>query len=88
MTRFYSGGLELHRDGSWQIKLQVHDDNYGDWGYKDYGSVDEGDDDQTLWFDSDVSGLSWQGTVDGPEIRIMYDWCENGVPDVQLVFDH
>jgi hypothetical protein len=26
-------------------------------------------------------------TVDGPEIRIMYDWCENGVADVQLVFD-
>jgi hypothetical protein len=31
--------------------------------------------------------MSHQGTVDGPEIRIMHDWCENGVADVQLVFD-
>ena len=38
-------------------------------------------------FDSQISGSSYQGTVDGGEVTIMYDWCYNGVPDVQLVFD-
>ncbi|MFL5515710.1 MAG: hypothetical protein ACJ8DJ_06105 [Gemmatimonadales bacterium] len=84
-TRFYSGGLQVHEDGSWQIKLQVNDINYGDWGYKDEGQIEQ--DGSTLWFDSQVSGTSHEGTLDGPEIRIMYDWCENGMADVQLVFD-
>lgn len=85
MTRFYGGGLQVHENGAWRITLQVHDGNYGDWGYRDEGQVEQ--DGQTLWFDSQVSGMSYQATVDGSEIRIMYDWCENGVPDVQLVFD-
>ena len=29
----------------------------------------------------------YSGTVNGTEVKIMYDWCENGVADVQLVFD-
>ena len=36
---------------------------------------------------SDVSGSTYQGTLDGSEATIMYDWCYDGVPDVQLVFD-
>jgi hypothetical protein len=63
----------------------VHDGNYGDWGYRDEGQIEQ--DGSTLWFDSEVSGTSHQGTIDGQEITIMYDWCENGVADVQLVFD-
>jgi hypothetical protein len=85
LTRFYSGGLKITRDGSWEIKLQIHDDNYGDWGYKDTGTIDDNGD-NTAWFDSDITGNSFEATVDGPEIDLMYDWCENGVPDVQLVF--
>jgi hypothetical protein len=85
LTRFYGGGLEVTDDGSWQITLQVHDNNYGDWGYADEGEIEE--DGTTVWFVSDVSGSSYQGEVDGSEVRIMYDWCYNGVPDVQLVFD-
>jgi hypothetical protein len=85
MTRFYGGGLQVRDDGTWQIRLQVHDKNYGDWGYRDEGQIEQ--DGSTLWFDSEISGTSHQGTVDGQEIRIMYDWCENGVADVQLVFD-
>jgi hypothetical protein len=85
VTRFYGGGLQIHDDGTWQITLQVHDVNYGDWGYRDEGQIEQ--DGSTVWFDSQISGASHQGTVDGPEIRIMYDWCENGVADVQLVFD-
>jgi hypothetical protein len=85
ITRFYGGGLQVHDDGTWQITLQVHDINYGDWGYRDEGEIEQ--DGSTVWFDSQISGTSHAGTVDGPEIRIMYDWCENGVADVQLVFD-
>lgn len=84
LTRFYGGGLQVTDDGSWQISLQVHDFS-GDWGYLDEGEVE--DDGGTLWFASDVSGASYQGTADGSEVTIMYDWCYDGVPDVQLVFD-
>jgi hypothetical protein len=85
LTRFYGGRLDVTEDGSWRIALQVHDDNYGDWGYLDEGEIEE--DGAAVWFDSGVSGASYQGAVDGSEVRIMYDWCYNGVPDVQLVFD-
>lgn len=84
LTRFYSGGLVINRDGSWQLKLKVHDDNLGDWGYSDNGSIEE--DGETVWFDSGITGSSFEGTAAGGEIDLMYDWCENGVPDVQLVF--
>jgi hypothetical protein len=86
LTRFYGGGITIdQKTGRWEIKLQVHDDNYGDWGYRDQGQTEvDGD---TVWFDSEISGTSHAGTVDGPEVKIMYDWCENGVADVQLVFD-
>jgi hypothetical protein len=84
LTRFYSGGLQVDAVGNWQILLQVHDES-GDWGYMDQGQVEV--DGTTVWFDSQVSGVSYQGAVDGTEVRIMYDWCANGVPDVQLVFD-
>ena len=84
VTRFYSGGLRVTDDGSWEIRLQVHDVD-GEWGYLDNGEV-EGDG-GAFWFVSDVSGSVYQGTLDGAEATIMYDWCYNGVPDVQLVFD-
>ena len=85
-TRFYSGRIEIDpTSGQWQIRLQVHDHS-GDWDYLDRGqSVGDG---TTVWFDSEVSGTRYQGTVNGngTEVTITYDWCYNGVPDVQLVF--
>ena len=84
LTRFYSGGLQVTDDGSWQIRLQVHDQD-GDWGYEDDGEVEE--DGGAFWFVSNVSGSTYQGTLDRSEATIMYDWCYDGVPDVQLVFD-
>ena len=87
LTRFYSGALQLNtRTGSWQINLQAHDDNDGDFGYEDDGQMETDEASNTVWFNSDVSGSSYQGKVGGGEIKIMYDWCYNGVPDVQLVF--
>lgn len=84
MTRFYGGGLQVDRNGSWLITLKVHDDS-GDWTYQDKGQIEQ--DGETVWFDSEVSEASFEGTVDGTAVRIMYDWCYNGVPDVQLVFE-
>jgi hypothetical protein len=84
LTRFYSGKLELRDDGAWRITLQVHDDS-GDWGFQDMGEY--GDNGDTGWFQSQISGVTYQATYDGNDLRIMYDWCANGVPDVQLVFE-
>jgi hypothetical protein len=86
VTRFYSGNIQIDpATGQWQMGLKVHDKNYGDWGYKDQGEAEV--DGETVWFDSEISGTSHPGTVNGTEVTIMYDWCENGVADVQLVFD-
>jgi hypothetical protein len=87
LTRFYSGKIAIDpNSGEWQVDLQVHDDT-GDWGFRDYGQS-VGNDSQVR-FTSDYSGITYQGTVngDGSEVTMMYDWCANGVPDVQLVFD-
>lgn len=84
MTRFYGGGLQVDGNGNWLITLKVHD-NSGDWTYQDKGQIEQ--DGGTVWFDSEVSDASFEGTVDGTAVRIMYDWCYNGVPDVQLVFE-
>jgi hypothetical protein len=84
-TRFYGGQLEVADDGAWRIRLQVHDANNGDWPYLDEG--ESWDDGEGWWFASQYSGAVYQGTADGSELKIMYDWCYNGVPDAQLVFD-
>jgi len=83
LTRFYSGALKVTDDGSWQVTLQIHDER-GDWDAEDHGEVEQSGD--AFWFVSD-DGSTYQGTLDGSEATIMYDWCWNGVPDVQLVFD-
>jgi hypothetical protein len=88
LTRFYNGRIDIDpNSGEWQLSLQVHDKNYGDWGYKDWGQS-EGNA-TTVLFESDITGTTHQATVngDGTEVKIMYDWCEDGVGDVQLVFD-
>jgi hypothetical protein len=84
LTRFYSGSIQIDPAGDWHLKLKVHDKNYGDWSYHDDGQTEV--DGETLWFDSQISGNSFEATEDNTGIAIMYDWCENGVADVQLVF--
>ena len=85
MTRFYGGELSLHEDGTWQQALGFYDDNYGDATARDEGTFEQ--DGATMWLTSEYSGVTHQATVGGGQVRIMYDWCYNGVPDVQLVFD-
>lgn len=85
LTRFYGGELRLDGDGTWRMALEFHDDNYGDATAQDAGEFAQ--DGATVWLGSEYSGDSHQATIDGSEMRIMYDWCYNGVPDVQLVFE-
>jgi len=55
LTRFYGGRITIdNQTGAWEITLQVHDNNYGDWGYRDEGQAEV--DGETVWFDSQVSG--------------------------------
>jgi hypothetical protein len=85
VIRFYNGGLQLQEDGSWQLQMQVEDAN-GAGPYLDRGVIDQEDGD--LWFDSEISGTSYEARHEGGEIRILYDWCYDGAtPDVLLVFD-
>ena len=86
VTRFYGGKIAIQpKTGEWQIDLRVHDDD-GDWAYRDYG--ESAGDGESVLFDSGISGATYEGTVDeeATVIKIMYDWCYDGVPDVQLVF--
>jgi hypothetical protein len=83
LTRFYSGALKITDDGSWQVTLKIHDER-GDWDAEDHGEVEENG--EAFSFVSD-DGSIYQGTLASSEATIMYDWCWNGVPDVQLVFD-
>ncbi|HUR95006.1 MAG TPA: hypothetical protein VMY76_10510 [Gemmatimonadales bacterium] len=85
MTRFYGGRLTIDpASGQWLLHLEINDANYGDWAYEDGGSTEM--DGTAVWFDSQHSDLSHEGTVSNSEVTILYDWCENGVADVQLVF--
>jgi hypothetical protein len=84
-TRFFEGGLKLNDDGTWKIRLHIYDDNYGDSGYEDEGEYEQNGSSVSLW--SVYYEASFRGTVDGGEVSIMYDWCDNGVPDLQFVFD-
>ena len=84
LTRFDHGKLELREDGAWRITLQVNDVS-GDWGYHDEGKYQSNGD--TGWFQSQITGTTYRATYDGTDLRIDYDWCENGVTDVQLVFE-
>jgi hypothetical protein len=86
LTHFYSGGITINPNtNSWELRLKVNDGNLGDWGYKDWGTLEI--DGGTVWFDSDATGFGWPGTVTDAEVTVNYDWCENGEPDVQMVFD-
>jgi hypothetical protein len=50
-----------------------NDGNYGDLGYGDNGQIEE--DGETVWFDSDISGSSLEGTVENPLPLLLFpDW--------------
>lgn len=85
LTRFYGGELTITENGTWQLELGFHDDNYGDATASDEGEFSQ--DGENVWFTSMYSGDTHEGSMEGGEVTIMYDWCYNGVPDVQLVLE-
>ena len=84
-TRFFEGRLRLEADGTWRLGLHLYDDNYGDSGYGDEGQYER--DGSTVWLYSVYYEATFEARVNGGQVSIMYDWCENGVPDLQFVFD-
>jgi hypothetical protein len=84
-TRFFEGQLKLLDDGTWKLGLHLYDDNYGDSGYLDEGEWEQ--DGSTVQLYSVYYRATFEGRLTGNEVSIMYDWCENGVPDLQFVFD-
>lgn len=83
-TLFKSGYLLLTEDDGWFLRLEVSDED-GDWGYEDEGEVDE--DGAGLWLVSELSGSAYQAAFNGGQASLLYDWCYDGAPDIQLVFD-
>ena len=85
-TRFQRGELLLNPDGTWWLELGFYDDNYQDGATAsdDGAYVQEG---STVWLHSTFSGFTHQARVGGAEVAILYDWCYNGVPDVELVLE-
>ena len=83
-SRFQRGELQLDENGAWEMWIEFSDANYELATASDDGRfVAEG---ATVWLASEWSGITHQATLDGGEVRIQYDWCFNGVADVQLVF--
>ena len=84
VTRFYSGRIQLNENGTWQLRLQFHNDNEGDSGYGDDGQFEQHG--ATVRLESGYSGSTYQATFNGDEMNVMYDWCYDGRPDVELTF--
>jgi hypothetical protein len=84
-TQFFEGRLRLEADGTWKLGLHLYDDNYGDAGYLDEGQYERNG--STVRLYSVYYDATFQARLDDGEVSIMYDWCENGVPDLQFVFD-
>jgi hypothetical protein len=85
VTRFHGGDLWLQDDGTWQLQIGFSDDNYDGATATDEGDFEQ--DGSTLWLTSAYSGVSHEARIGGGEVQIAYDWCFNGVPDVQLVLE-
>jgi hypothetical protein len=67
MMRFIGGGLRLNRDGTWQLAIQLEDEN-GPQGLDDEGNFEQ--DGTELWFESTDYGDSFGGTIDGTVAKL------------------
>jgi hypothetical protein len=83
MVRFMGGGLKLYGDGTWEMAVELQDEN-GPQKLSDQGNYEqEGTD---LWFESADYGDSFEGSVDGTVVKFDYDYCPNGETDIQFWF--
>ena len=82
-TVFYSGSLSM--DGNhWEMRVDWEDDDGENWT-GDNGSFER--DGNDLYFRSEAWGGGFEGEVEGSLVVLYYDFCSNGVADVDLVFE-
>jgi hypothetical protein len=84
-ARFTSGSMTLDEDGNFELSI-VYDDEEGPDGFQDHGRFQrQGDTD--LSFSSVAWGDQFAGEVDGDLVVLYYDFCANGVYDIDFVFE-
>jgi hypothetical protein len=82
-TVFYSGNLRMDGD-NWEMRVDWEDANGESWT-GDHGSFER--DGNTLYFRSEAWGDGFEGELEGSLVVLYYDFCTNGVADVDLVFE-
>lgn len=83
-VRFTGGGMNVYENGAWDITINFTSQN-GASQFRDWGSWEQAG--TALWFASEPYGDNIEGTFDGAEAKLDYDFCGNGETDIQLVFD-
>ena len=81
--RFIGGGLRLNDDGTWQLVVELQDEN-GPQELDDEGYFAQYD--TELLFESTDYGDSFRGTIDGTVAKLDYDFCPDGQSDIQFWF--
>jgi hypothetical protein len=82
-TLFHAGTLSMN-GGNWEMRVDWEDGNGESWT-GDHGSFER--DGNTLYFQSQAWGDDFEGEVEGSLVVLYYDFCTNGVADVDLVFE-
>ncbi len=82
-TLFYSGSLSMN-GSHWEMRVDWEDDDGENWT-GDNGSFER--DGNNLYFRSEAWGGDFEGEVEGSLVVLYYDFCSNGVADVDLVFE-
>lgn len=84
-TLFTNGSMSMDGDGTYSLSVEY--EQFGDPdGWQDNGTFqrqENGD----LSFDSEAWGDRFEGEVDGDLVVLYYDFCTNGVADIDLVFE-
>jgi hypothetical protein len=83
-VRFTGGVMNVYENGAWDFTVQVATQN-GNGQFRDWGTYEQAG--TALWFASEPYGDNFEGTFDGAEVKLDYDFCPNGETDIQLVFD-
>lgn len=84
-ARFTSGSMVLDEDGNFEFSI-LYDDENGQDGFQDHGQFQRhGDAD--LSFDSEAWGDRFNGEIEGDLVVLYYDFCANGVADIDFVFE-
>ena len=83
-TLFQGGSLALSGNGTWEFAIDVADEN-GEWTLQDGGRYES--DGVDLQFASAAYGDQFEGEIEGDLVVLYYDFCANGVADIDLVFE-